>query len=75
VKRKMRAFRRGSKRGSGCPSGKRRYPSQHEATVALASARISAGNGDSRRAENRTYECGRCNGGWHLTSAVPSQAP
>ena len=72
MKRKM--LRRGSKRG-GCPSGKRRYPSQHEATVALASARISAGNGDSRRAENRTYECGRCNGGWHLTSAVPSQAP
>ena len=56
------------KRPGTCPTGKRRYDSQHDATHALANARISASHGASRRAEQRSYECGRCNGGWHLTS-------
>lgn len=63
-----RRFRPG--RGRKCPSGKRRYGSQHEATMALASARMSGKRGDERRAEARSYECGRCNGGWHLTSII-----
>lgn len=58
-----------------CPSGKKRFRDQIAADLALA--RISQRDDTSRPAtERRAYSCGRCRGGWHLTSQPRrSQAP
>ena len=50
-----------------CPTGKRRYASEHDAQVELLGAVIGHNAGDGRRRERRHYECHLC-GGWHLTS-------
>lgn len=49
-----------------CPTGKIRYRSEYEASVALASCR-RPGRRRWRRRERRSYQCPWCNG-WHLTS-------
>ena len=57
----------------GCPSGKRRFADHKQAVKALhSSKRIGQMESDlfgrSSRNEKRTYVCGLCAGGFHLTS-------
>ena len=55
----------------GCPSGKRRWPTEHAAAVALRSARqmrFRRARGNHRgKLETRVYSCAECTG-FHLTS-------
>jgi hypothetical protein len=57
----------------GCPTGKRRFSDHKQAINALhSSKRIGQMevdlHGHSTRNEKRTYLCGLCGGGFHLTS-------
>ena len=57
----------------GCPSGKRRFADHKQAIRALhGSKRLAQMDldlfGKSSRNEKRTYLCGLCGGGFHLTS-------
>lgn len=51
-----------------CPTGKRRFDTEHDAQVALVDAVIGRNRGKGQRHEVRFYICPRCTG-WHLTSA------
>ena len=64
------------KNAKGCPSGKRRFADHKQAVTALhGSKRIGQMEkdvfGKTSRSEKRVYMCGRCAGGFHLTSQEP----
>jgi len=61
------------KNKKGCPTGKRRFADHKQAVAALhGSKRVGQIEvdlyGQTRRAEKRVYMCGRCGGGFHMTS-------
>lgn len=51
----------------GCPSGKARFATEHDAQVALVGAVLRKNRGANQRRECRHYLCPMCDG-WHLTS-------
>ena len=55
--------------GRGC--GKRRFSTYADAELVLAMALGRHLQGDSRRREQRIYQCHSHCGGWHLTSQTP----
>lgn len=53
---------------SPCPTRKVRYASPSDARAALTRLlRVRAVAGQTRSFEQRSYQCGRCDG-WHVTS-------
>lgn len=69
------ALKRNAELKSLCPSGKRRFRSEHAAQKALAHDQAWREEGDPRRRKVRYYECDRGCGGWHLTSKPQAQTP
>ena len=53
---------------NGCPSGKVRYRSEHDARVELVGMLVAKNCGRNQRRERRVYQCPFCTG-WHATSA------
>ena len=51
-----------------CPTGKRKFRTEHDARIELVGACVDRNRGRNHRREIRVYECHICHS-WHLTSA------